>query len=406
MPVQQQMSSFAKKLGTKLAQAHAETTGKPPELGRKQLRPGIRDGIAKLSSMYTKEQEKNDGVCPKGETFFRASAVVITPGDCAGAITSFTVPLCDIPAKGDSKAKSFTENWNKIRSLVETLGAESFPEPPIDPKLHPNEALAQGVRMEAWLMGNMRALTSTESLRDRPVFIYFNTRGWTPPKSATKPNPEEMVFEDWTGKAPAPPKPDPGAGVVQNPSVTQPPPGAPPPSPNGAATGRQVAPSQPMPEADQASESTDPSDVVAALVQAATDDAGSDEGKDATRELIRLAVAAGWTKEQAEEADTWQAVGEMALNAPEATPTTQTTVTNTPTIGSKWWYFRRGASGDKLADKKGNVFPAVEVEVTSLNGPGLCNVKTVKDGKDVMDLKTKKPASVRFEWLETQTPPY
>lgn len=397
MPVQQQMSTFARKLGAKLAQAHAQTLGKPPELGRRQLRPGIRDGVAKLSSMYTKEQEKDDGVCPKGEVFFRASAVVVTPEDCAGAITSFTVPLCDVPAKGDSKAKSFNDNWNKVRSLIETLGVQPFPEPAIDPKLHPNEAMAQGLRMEAWLMAAMKALTTPESLRDRPVYILFSTRGWTPPKTQNRPNPEEMVFEDWIDRADPPPKPDPARGVVANPAAVQPHANAPPPSPNGAAPAimEKMAPDG----------SNSLEELVAALVQAATDDQSSEEGKEATRELERLAMEAGWTKEQAETALSWAQVGEMILNPPAA-GAASTGPVQTPTIGSKWWFAKRGVDGEKLSDKQKVPFPPIEVEVTSLNGPGLCNVKSVKDGKDVMDLRTKKPTNVRFEWLETQTPPY
>ena len=56
MPMQQQQnSSFAKKLGARVAQANEEHRDKPVDTGEHRLPAGIKSAIAKLKAMYTKE---------------------------------------------------------------------------------------------------------------------------------------------------------------------------------------------------------------------------------------------------------------------------------------------------------------------------------------------------------------
>jgi len=69
-------------------------------------------------------------------------------------------------------------------------------------------------------------------------------------------------------------------------------------------------------------------------------------------------------------------------------------------------FAKRTKDGEKLKNNKGGPFPAREVEVTVVDTSAkLCTVKTIKDGKDVVDIRSKKPVAVKFEWLE-QAPPY
>ena len=222
MAAQTQMSSFAKKLGGRVAQANAECAGKPIELDRKQLPAGIKNGVAKLSTMYTKEQDKDNGVCPKGEVFFRASAIVMVPEEYAGAITQIIIPLCDIPEKkGDGYVKQavpFVTSWNKFRSLFEALGVAPFPEPPITPitmngiMTNQAEVLAQSMRIEAYFMAAMKTLVDPMRIKTNPVYISYSTEGFTPKKTAAKPNPTEMVMEKWHGLAEFNGQHDPGSG--------------------------------------------------------------------------------------------------------------------------------------------------------------------------------------------------
>lgn len=403
MAVQQQMSSFAKKLGARVAEANAEHAGKPIELGRKQLPPGINNGIARLSSMYTKESEKDDGVCPKGETFFRASAIVIKPDECAGAVTSIVIPLCDMPEKGNRKAVSFSENFNTFRSLFEALGIAPFPEPPIDSKKDPAGAAAQGMRIEAYFMAAMKGLTDPVRMKNNPVYISFSTRGWTPPKTPIKPNPTEMVFEYWNGKADFTGKPDPAAGVRDS--------SAPPSAPSGNGSAppkpptRAVAAAAPAPEPAQPpkAEEADPVDVVTALIEVAMNDPeqATDDGADAAAKLEAMAIAAGWPAEEVGAASDWAAVGDMALNPPQKAEATEPDTTPSVTVGSKWMFCKRDKTGSKLKDAKGNEFPPIEVEVTTVDeATKTCAVKNIKDGKDIVDIRTKKPVAVKWEWLE------
>ncbi len=394
MPVQQQMSSFAKKLGGRVAQANAEHADKPVDTGNRRLPGGIRDGVAKLSSMYTKTQDADNGMVPKGEIFFRASAIVVSPDShdgekVAGMVTQVLVPLCDVPAKGMRKARSFSENWFEFQNIFKLLGVPPCPETTAtDPT---------GQRTEAYFFAAMKALT--ERSKANPVYVSFSTRGWTPPATPAQPRPEQMVFETWHGLAQFNGQVDPGKGVVDNlPPSTQPDRMTPPPSPNHVAT-----PATQM-------ETPDPADVVAVLVETAMNDpeGATDEGASAGAQLEEMAWAAGWTNEQTAGAADWAQVGDMALNPPTAAPASGPPPTSgsTVTVGSRWMFAKRSKAGERLKDAKGKEFPPQEVEVVTVDEKtATCTVKARRDGKDVTDLKTKKPVVVQFGWLE-QAPPY
>ena len=390
------MSSFAKKLGGKVAQANAEHHDAPVDTGNRQLPAGIREGVAKLSTMYTKEYDKGD---LKGQTFFRASAIVISPAEfdghkVAGGITSVMVPLCDIPAKGDRKAKTFSENFCEFQNVFKLLGVAACPETPAtDPT---------GQRTEAYFFAAMKMLTDPTRVKTNPVYIEFSTRGWTPPATALKPKPEPMVFETWHGLAKYNGQVDPAAGVTDSAAATQPSPMSAPPSTN------HQQPPQTQPQADVG----DPADIVAALVETAMNDpeGATDEGMMASKQLEELAWSAGWSKEQTAGATDWAQVGDMALNAPTApAPANTATPANVepavPTVGSKWMFCKRTKDGAKLKNNKNEEFPPQEVEVIGVNDTTkTCTVKTTKDGKTVVDIRSKQPVEVKFEWLERGLP--
>lgn len=415
MPVQQQMSSFATRLGGRVAQANVEHRDKPVDVGNRRLPAGIRSGMAKLSAMYTKQQTEDNAKTPKGETFFRASAIALFPEQhngekVAGMVTQVVIPLCDVPAKGQRKAQSFSDNWYEFQNFFKLLGIS----PPVGPQYEPSSPpgsdpakdLAAGAQVEAYYFAAMKALTDPQR---SPTYIEFSTRGWTPPKTPQSPNPEEIVFETWHGLAP----PErvaalngqysPGAGVTVVPGRTsqpfnefEPPPQTPP----------QVQ--IPSPQHNP----VDVTDEVASLVETAMGDpeGTTEDGAAASARLEELAWAAGWTKDQtanppAPYTNDWAGVGDMALNPPTGAPTAPTAPTvspmGIPVVGMKYKFAKRTKDGAKLKNNKGEEFPPQEVEVVTVDPAAkTCTLKTAKDGKDVVDIRSKKPVLVKWEWLE------
>lgn len=385
MAQQQQMSNLAKKLGARLSAANEATIGKPVDTGTRRLPPGIREGIARLSTMYTKDYTEG---ALKGESFFRASAIVVYPemhnGEkVSGAVTSVMVSLCDIKAEGDRKAKSFEENFKVMRDTIMSLGiAECKETKATDPT---------GERTWAYWQAAMQMLTDQQRAKTNPVYVQFSTRGWTPPAKPGQPKPEERVIENWHGLATPEQvaklfgghgKPDPASAVQESNGAVQSVSTDPPPAP----TFDEFAPSE-----------YSLADEVGALVATATQEEGED-AQAATMRLQELAIAAGWSKEQVDAASDWAQVGDMALSGPS-----EQAETPILTVGSRWMYSRRTKDGTVMKDKNGKDFPAVEVEVTSLdNGKQTCTIKTTKDNKPVLDVFKKNPAVVKWEWLEAK----
>lgn len=402
MPVQQQMSSFAKKLGGRVAAANAEHKDKPVDTGNRRLPAGIRDGRAKLSTMYTKEYE--DGAM-KGQTFFRASAIVESPEEhdgqkVRGLVTSIMVPLCDVPATNFKAAKSFSDNWYAFQNVFKLLGVAPCPETQAtDPT---------GQRTEAYFFAAMKTLTDPVRMRANPIYVTFSTRGFTPKPTVQQSKPTEMVFEEWHGLAKAPAPNDPASGVT----VADRPPTVPHTPPTGNEDGLPVT-AGPVSVAGVPSPMsggpTHLSDEVSGLVEVAMSDPNGDtaEGQESGVRLEELAWAAGWTKEQTGVAKDWAAVGEMALGTPPGSPPSLPTASvnetpEPPAPGRKYKFAKRTQDGTKLKNAKGEEFPPTEVEVVSVDQIlGTCVVKSCKDGKTVTDLRTKSPVAVKYEWLES-----
>lgn len=386
MPVQTKMASLAGKLGGRLAAANAEAKDKPIETGFKRLPPGIRNGIARIQAMKWVTQTKDNGKVPKGELYFQGTAVVVSPVEfngekIEGQQTSIFIPLCDTPAKGDRKATTFADNYFEFQNLMRLLNIPACQETTAtDPT---------GTKTEAYWIAAMQQLTDPK----KPCYLAFSTRSWTPdPKPGTPkdaPPPEPMFFEDWNGRAEWDGKPDPKAGITV--AASQPDHMDPPPVPGALAVdGLPMNPNEVLPNlADE---------VNAFVAIALSDPEGvTEDGRNAARWLEETAWQAGWSEEDTNGAENWAAVGEMILADPNEEKPADIPVT----VGSKWNFASRGPRGDWLKDGDGKDLPTREVEVTSVDeATKTCTVKTTKDGKDIVNARSKKPIAVKFEWLE------
>lgn len=396
MAMQMQPSNFAKKMGARIVQANAMHADKPVDTGNLRL-PAIDDGAAKLVSMELREYENdNNGPGTKGKPYFVAAASIVWPIEAhgqrvAGRQTYFRCDLDDMPAKGQRKASTFDENWFKFQNLFKLLGVPACRE---TPQTDPDSS-----KTWAYFMAAMKALTDPKR-PSGPVLVQFSVSEWTPKPTKEEPNPEKRSTERWHGLA------DPSKMAPHDPakSVNV------APSTNGAnANAAPVIsadgfPANPTDVLDTSDVNSGPDDYdiandIDALVAAAMEDpqGTTPEGEAATDRLTELAVAAGWTEDQVLNAESWEQVGEMAVNAPDETKVEKTL----PTIGMAAKFAKRDKQGEKLKNKKNVEFPPIDVVITSVDpATGTCTVKTAKDGKDVVDLATKKPVAVKFEWLE------
>lgn len=400
MALQEQNSSFAKKLGGAIAAANAEHRDKPIDTGVMRLPGGIKNGVAKLVTMVTKEyQDDKMGPGMKGQTFFRAAAVVVYPKEhagikCEGLQTSQIIPICATPAKGQRKARTLSENWFDFQNLFKLCGV---PAPPEDTTTDPT-----GQKTEAYYFAAMRALTDPKR-PGGPVYIAFSTREWKSPKlpnesQADYERREPMVFETWHGLADlsrlngaATHDPASGVTVAGARAIAE------APAPFVEPPMGTVDP-QSLPSPDGASDEL--AGEVADLVDIAMNDPTGEtsDGQAAHKRLEELAWAAGWDGEATAAAGSWAEVGEMCLCGPaegdEGFPTVE--------VGSQWLFARRDRNGAKLKDRRGAELPAVAVEVIAVDEdePGTCRVKACSDGMPLVDARTKKPIAVKLDWLE------
>ncbi len=400
MAVQTSVSALAARLGNQVAEAYAKHKDAPVDTGFQRLPPDIKGGVAKITFMgleLTKDDKAGPGT--KGLERFRCSASVVYSGNPASPnehtwtegsgpykgqprtmrvinlTTSKFIPLFDIPDKGKEgergykKGVPFADSLFEFQNLFKMLRI-----PPCD-KTTTLEIL---LYFEAAWKGLMA------DPKNKPVFIRFSTRQWTPPLSADEvrsgkklEDKEVMVFEDWHERVDWTGTPQPPGGVTlappaSNGSAAH---GPPPVSPDGMAI---LPPGKSLEE------------TVKALLVAVETDAAAEP------QLLQMAHDRGWTEEETGNA-TWAEVAEMALSD----PATEESQDGTPTVGSKWNLVPRDSAGNKMKDRGGNELPSEEVEVTTLDDANkTCTVKKVKDGKDVLNQRTRKPLNVKWEWLE------
>lgn len=383
-----QMASFAKRLGGQVAKANAEFKDKPVDTGNMRLPPGIKqgEGFGKVqAATFSEYQDDKNGPGTKGQVFFRIAAVAVSPQEkdgakVAGIQFSKIFPICAMPASGARKATTLSENWDKFQNFMKTMGV---PAPDYSEKTDPT-----GQKTEAYYFAAAKSLTDP----NRPVFVSFSTRAWTPPARPNEPKPEPITLENWHGKVDFTQTHNPEAGVKvgadNQPTADD---EAPAVGADGLANNAHEGGEQPREEE------------VAALVEVAMSDpqGETDEGKAACARLEELAWELGWTPEDTQNADDWAQIGDMALAGPDQDGEPQEGEEGGVTVGSVWNFCKRDKGGNKLKNNKGVEYPSIEVEVVTVNlQDETCTVKTTKDGKEVVDIRTKKPTIVKFAWLE------
>lgn len=128
MPVKQGMSPLARKLAA-LDGAVKKHANDPTEMGRVDLPPGIKNGVARVVKCYFGEVAQ--GKQNAGELFFRAEAVVVEPEflkvdgrdmKVRGLRTSIMEMVCDTTTKGTppkttSKAEHVANVLNELRKM-------------------------------------------------------------------------------------------------------------------------------------------------------------------------------------------------------------------------------------------------------------------------------------------------
>lgn len=403
MATQTTFSSLATRLaGRSFSAANEKHKGKPINTGFQRLPGGMKNAVARISSIgigVFKDDKNGPGT--QGMEYFYAKATVVfsgnasTPAEHKGirVMNQTTtlhssihkmmpfIPLCDMPAKGNRKPSAFDDNFFDCTNFLKMCGYECPYTRADDPT---------SVKTLAFLDDCIKKILDPT----KPVYITFSTHEWVPPLSVDEvkqgkklEDKEPMLFETWHGKTEWKGLPGPAGGVAlvsANGTVTH---DAPPTmGPDGLAI---APPGEAIPPSEASLE-----EEVNALLETSKED--SDAGRAAEERLNQLAMAQGWTDEQVKAATSWEDVADMALTGPQ-----ETTEAGLPTVGSTWNYVRRDGRGDKVLDKDKKPFPSQEVTVTSVDeAAGTCTIASKKDGKPILDTRTRKPQHVKFEWLE------
>ncbi len=395
--------SLAEEFGGELAKAAAQYKDAPIKTGFQNLPAGIKFGVAKVQQFQwlINESDKTVRGVPKGKKFWRVSAAVMYPHQFDEIATSKmqtrqSGPLCNTEKTEWSEGKSFLDNFGDFVSMVKFLSGGTMV---CQETGHTDPT---GVKSNMFYQGCMLGLTDPK----RSIYIVFSTR---PFKSGKRPNESEeefknrepMVMENWLRLATAQDLLTAGIGV-HNPAA-----GVNVASPNGQAHATDAPPTMgadglPLnaptnSRIHQQEDEPSMEDQVTDLVAIASDDpkGTTPEGKEAHDRLKQLAQDNGWSEQQIEDAETWEQVGDMALNAPD---NDQNSVVE---IGGQFNYASRDRNGNRVTNRNGDELPAEEVIVVTVDEAArTCTLKKVKDNRDVCAAGTRKPMAVKFEWLE------
>jgi hypothetical protein len=139
-------------------------------------------------------------------------------------------------------------------------------------------------------------------------------------------------------------------------------------------------------------------DVIMALVELANGDPDNttEDGAIAKQQLEEYAIAAGATKEQVTAAANWDEVAAMVFgNLPESEASAD------PKVGDARKFKKRDSKGNPLANVKDKKpFPAVDIEIVSVDPKAKTVTAKGKDGKPVTAIGGKTPLAIKWEWLE------
>lgn len=131
MPKKTASNSIMAKLAAKgAAKAHAAHKDDETKMGRAgSLPPGIENGVARLVDIKIGEYATGDN---KGEPYFYARAVVVSPDEFRGAYVkgaSTSIgpePLCDTPnRRGDKARKTFDDHYAWMLNELRKLGVDT-----------------------------------------------------------------------------------------------------------------------------------------------------------------------------------------------------------------------------------------------------------------------------------------
>jgi hypothetical protein len=249
--------------------------------GFQPLPAGITNGVAKLVECGFGEIGQGD---LKGETYWRAAAVVVSPAEVqtadglvkvAGRQTSIIVTLAE--QKRQNGVRTVDENVATMLNELRKLGADT-----------------SGVKTVKDL------LPICEALKQQGPYITFSTSAGR----ITPQNPTPKVFENWHGTTEYAPGDAAAEGVEDDTASAPPVRTAPRASANGAVTNpRGKAPEPVEPESEPAEEFNEFTDPDSLAEKADIND------QDAQAELTRLAIEAGMS-DDAIAAASWQEMAE------------------------------------------------------------------------------------------------
>lgn len=371
-------SGLLERLGAKAIAAHEKAKNNEVVI-RAELPSGIKKGLCRLKTAKWDEYKDGDN---KGEPYVLLRAVAITPEvhphttkgadgklqtvniKVAGQGVMLMIPLCDVPAKGKRKFKSFDENYAELlNELGKFLNVK-------------NMAETQPGDVEAIL----------QHLEKEQPYSWYSTRGWTPDPTVEQPNPTEMIFISFDGQCDPP---------IEGPPVEQALSGMTGSSDHHLATGpaesADTFPTSGEQTSTQVEEVTVDMTVIIAL---ADDNTGSDESKQAAKYIQDMCIAAGFTKEQVEKAgDLWADAAKLLepalVQAPPPPPVVIPPVV--PPAAVQPWKPSKGRvahykvinlrTGKPLADPTGKELKPKECTMEAVYTNGTCDLKQLDDPK-------------------------
>lgn len=349
MAVQKTQSALMAKLGNRLDKAVREHAGDETTYGVQTLPPGIANGVARLIKCGFGEYKSGTY---KGEPYFRASGVVLSPktvdvdGETvpvAGIPTSIMIQLCDRKDKSGNVTKTLEEFVEDVLNEMRKLGGQDFTEGAGGGDL---EGLAAALEQAA------------------PVFKFSTSRGKVTPEY---PNPR--IWENWHGTKGLENWSDGGAAggdVEDNTGATATPekaPAKPAAPPAGRPAGKAPA-KAPAPEPVEYNDQGD----IDSLAEAA--DGGDD---DAAEKLSDQAKAMGISAKQIKDADNWTALAELMKAAGGGPGSEPADDDSEYKVGSCWGYDFKNTKTKRVQ--------TLECEIDVLNPDGTADIHSLDDPK-------------------------
>lgn len=366
MPAQKGKSGFLAKHGDRMRKAFDAHKGDETEYSNFGDLPAGVEGVAQL--VECRLTQVKEGKRNAGEWLFYAAGAVKQPAEFEGQRlfgrrTSITCPLYDTPDRQGRKTLEEHLAWvtNELRKLgVETaeMDVEELPDTLVAVK----EA-APHFRFRTW-KGDKQTQGRYKDQEPRVQHFWEGIVDWTEDDEAGMPS----QAQDNT-RAPGTPKAAAAVRVATTPRTA-----ASPVNGKGTAGEGKVKPA----EKEEPPEGPEFGDLDS-LAEAAD---GGDDG--AVEKLTQLALDAGVTQEQIDEADNWSSVVELIggageeSEAPEETATEEVTEEEdgTPKVEQVFSYRPVDPTTKKKAAK------AIQVEVTAVNTEKkTCDVKSLSDRK-------------------------